>query len=1027
MALKQNIIYIYFKGKHLVTSKSQYQYNHGQYLYFADLNLPQAFEVHFSNKDKGESKTQIGSNKLVEIPDEYFWSGASQIYAWVYLHSEINDGETIYEVRIPLIKRAKPTDEEPLPQQESVMERAIAELNNAVEITTENANKTEEDKTQVSNIKDEIIDLKDDIDGTADTVNQKAQEAIDASVRSENSAQHAAEYESGAQNYSQQAEQSAQRALESESVARQKAQVATDASAEALGYRDEALDAKNKAEQAKQNIVDYRDETKGYRDETLNIKNDVQTLKGQIDETASDVSDISASVKADAQSASNSAGAASQSANSADQSAESASLSESKARQSEINAYNSANNASQSAEQARQFKNQSETNASHYPKIVNGFWYVWDASNNEFKNTDVDAHGLKGDKGDKGDTGNGIASTVLNSDYTLTITFTDGTTYKSQSIRGEKGLKGDKGDTGNGIASTVLNNDYTLTVTFTDGTTYTTPSIRGQQGEKGDKGDVGESGVYIGADEPQDDDIKVWIDTDEAGTEADLIQDVVDSKEENKKIIANLATDTASGSIASFSDGADDLPLKSLVVDINPVQDLHGQERPYPAGGGKNILPYASKDTDSKNGVTWTKNSDGSITFSGTCSASAAMTFVEFKLPAGDYLFSNVGSTFAYTGGNRPTVYIRDLDNSLSLANIGFGQSANGISFSLSAETNIRFYAVFQTDNVVSGVLYPMIRLASVTDATYAPYRNLCPISGWTDVDVEQRGSNLWDGLGYTSGSYLNVTGGTNSNSPYAYTDYIPVAPNSTYYVSGIGGSNPSICWYDKSKNFIGGERNGGVTSKTISVPSNAHFIRVSFPLDNINSLCINYPSTDHDYHPYTGRSITISLGQTVYGGKLDVLSGELTIDRAMVDLGTLTWVYDTTTHPTWAFFRTIISERKAGWNNFINSIYPLTTSQYDRTGDKVITGASYYSGKNIIVRDTSYTDATAFKTAVTGQQLVYELATPIEIQLSANQLNSLYGQNNIWADSGDAEVEYRADTSLYVKRKITEAIAALS
>ena len=65
MSLKQNIIYLYFKGKHLITSKSQYQYNHGQYLYFADLNLPQAFEVHFSNKDRGESKTQIGSNKLV--------------------------------------------------------------------------------------------------------------------------------------------------------------------------------------------------------------------------------------------------------------------------------------------------------------------------------------------------------------------------------------------------------------------------------------------------------------------------------------------------------------------------------------------------------------------------------------------------------------------------------------------------------------------------------------------------------------------------------------------------------------------------------------------------------------------------------------------------------------------------------------------------------------------------------------------------------------------------------------------------
>ena len=265
MALKQNIIYIYFKGKHSVTSKSQYQYNHGQFLYFADLDLPQAFEVHFSNKDKGFSKPQVGSNKLVEIPDEYYWSGAQMIYAWIYLHSDSVDGETVYEVRIPLIKRAKPTDEEPLPQQESAMERAIAELNTAVEITTENANKTGEDKAQVSDIRDEVVDLKEDIDATAETVAQNAQDAIDASRRSEASAQNAAEFEDGAHDYSEEAKQYAQQALESKNTAKQKADIATNASTEALGYRDE---------------------TKGYRDETLTIKNNVQTIKEQIDETA---------------------------------------------------------------------------------------------------------------------------------------------------------------------------------------------------------------------------------------------------------------------------------------------------------------------------------------------------------------------------------------------------------------------------------------------------------------------------------------------------------------------------------------------------------------------------------------------------------------------------------------------------------------------------------------------------------------------------------------------------------------------
>ena len=78
--------------------------------------------------------------------------------------------------------------------------------------------------------------------------------------------------------------------------------------------------------------------------------------------------------------------------------------------------------------------------------------------------------------GVQGETGNGIQGAVLNNDYTLTITYTDGTSYTTPSIRGA---------TGNGIQGAVLNNDYTLTITYTDGTSYTTPSIRGAKGDTG--------------------------------------------------------------------------------------------------------------------------------------------------------------------------------------------------------------------------------------------------------------------------------------------------------------------------------------------------------------------------------------------------------------------------------------------------------------------------------------------------------------------------------------------------------------
>lgn len=77
--------------------------------------------------------------------------------------------------------------------------------------------------------------------------------------------------------------------------------------------------------------------------------------------------------------------------------------------------------------------------------------------------------GAKGDKGDKGDTGVSITSAVLNSDYTLTIGFSDGSSYTTPTpIRGPRGIQGIQGPRG-------------------------IQGLRGEQGLKGDKGDPGDS------------------------------------------------------------------------------------------------------------------------------------------------------------------------------------------------------------------------------------------------------------------------------------------------------------------------------------------------------------------------------------------------------------------------------------------------------------------------------------------------------------------------------------------------------
>lgn len=131
-----NIIAASFGGATVCRTSPAYQYDYGQLLTFPDLELPTAFECHFSNTERGTSVTQIGENNVVTIPDTMFQTGA-YIYAWVFLHTGEDDGETEYMAVIPILKRAQPTDDVPTPVEQSAITQAIAALNAAVEQTGE--------------------------------------------------------------------------------------------------------------------------------------------------------------------------------------------------------------------------------------------------------------------------------------------------------------------------------------------------------------------------------------------------------------------------------------------------------------------------------------------------------------------------------------------------------------------------------------------------------------------------------------------------------------------------------------------------------------------------------------------------------------------------------------------------------------------------------------------------------------------------------------------------------------------------
>ena len=157
------------------------------------------------------------------------------------------------------------------------------------------------------------------------------------------------------------------------------------------------------------------------------------------------------------------------------------------------------------------------------------------------------------------------------------------------------------------------------------------------------------------------------------------------------------------------------------------------------------------------------------------------------------------------------------------------------------------------------------------------------------------------------------------------------------------------------------------------------------------------------DYEDYWTRTRDINIqpyfpdGLKRAGTVYDEISKDKAIKRiGIVDLGTLTWTYDSTYAVFTASVNTYTSFPTPGPNNMgvcskylvHGSVVASELANYDDT--IFICPYNWSSSKWLLVRDTSYTDATAFKTAMSGVMLYYELAEPVETQIDP-PLNLLY------------------------------------
>ena len=508
---------------------------------------------------------------------------------------------------------------------------------------------------------------------------------------------------------------------------------------------------------------------------------------------------------------------------------------------------------------------------------------------------------------------------------------------------------------------------------------------------------------------------EVEYDNTDSGLTADNVQDALDEIAESVPTLPTTDIQTAVDEFETYNGGL----LSALKVSLTPNQDLHGYAEPWVGGAGKNKAPYtlANLITSNTSG-TWNSNvytlngveftvytDDGgnviAIKANGQNNGNQSLFILYFTLKdSNTYIVSGCPS-----GGASSTYEVYANLGNGSVYDKGSGAETTAVA-NYNGYVSIAIRAGYNAQNLM---FYPMLRLSTESDPTFAPYSNICPISGHTQVEVGDDGKNR---IPYVEFGILNQTDGSEeANNDNKRTGFIYVPKHGNYTISGLDGSNIAIriFEYDKNKNYIRNYLSVTFTGAlTIITNENVGYVRfqgnkILFASDTAQ---LEEGSTATAYEPYNGYQITVNLGGTYYSGTLDVVTGVFVPDMASVDLGTLTWTYQS----NYPRFR---ADAPSGIKfpsstsivaDAICDIYKTVSMDVTQTKDSSIgIGTSAYP--YIYAHDTRYTDANVYKTAMSGVMLVYELATPLTIQLSPTMVKALVGENHLSAPLEGQEI----------------------
>lgn len=426
------------------------------------------------------------------------------------------------------------------------------------------------------------------------------------------------------------------------------------------------------------------------------------------------------------------------------------------------------------------------------------------------------------------------------------------------------------------------------------------------------------------------------------------------SQSDYDNVMAQLVEETTTpAAIASFTDGANNLPVKNLEVNVTAWQEGSGDPAP------DNVRPVHGFDK-------------------------VRVNMVDFNQITNNGNFSSLDYWSAFNG----TISVNSNECVYTFTSVANDRYSNSLRYSMYLIPTHKYF--FSSDCYVTKPSKTLIY-----DIGNAYIKDKAITAGWNRVQT------IMDATFSTAGKkscYIGLEFCGDFN--YQVGDTYKMKNIMAFDLTQMFGSRIADYLYNLESNQEG----AGVA-----------LFRQLFYKDyydyNVGGTWVSVASVNGDSYPDYAE---IALGNEIFGGKVNFTTGEMEVDWELVAYkGTELWQsngangYYLTLPIKFQTYQKPIANYMKGLPSGVGT--ELQNWQLRLNGQSVNLLVKPDMSQIATVAD--------WKTYLTQHNLivVLNLATPFTVQLTPQQISTLLGNNTFFADTGNISITYRANGALYV------------